>query len=257
MTVILQTSLPITPWAGPRAGRLPGTQPAAPDDWVRVDDAYGPQMALRDRLLSERRGEVLDALPGAAAACAELLEAGVDRAGRLPGFTAGKTAITRPDGQEVAIDPSDPLGTLGRLFQEDFCILEKPDGAAEHILTAAVLCFPASWMLSEKIGRPLTGIHDPVPEYDPVAHRVQRLFDGLRVGRPIWRANALLHDDPALFLPRREADPRPEAASPRYLRSERQTLFRLPGTRAVVFSIHTYVVRVEDLTPDQRATKLA
>jgi hypothetical protein len=50
----------------------------------------------------------------------------------------------------------------------------------EHVLTAAVLCFPASWHLADKIGRPLTTIHVPVKVYDEtLARRVQRLFDGV------------------------------------------------------------------------------
>jgi hypothetical protein len=38
-----------------------------------------------------------------------------------------------------------------------------------------------------------------------------------------------------------------------YLRSERQCLLRLPKTRAIVFSIHTYVLPVTALSPEQRA----
>ncbi|MBL4628160.1 MAG: DUF3445 domain-containing protein [Roseicyclus sp.] len=38
-----------------------------------------------------------------------------------------------------------------------------------------------------------------------------------------------------------------------FLRSEKQVLLRLPDTDAVVFSTHTYVVAMADLTPEQRA----
>ena len=67
----------------------------------------------------------------------------------------------------VAIDRGDPMGTLGHLVQEDLCLMEKR--GEEHVLTAAVLCFPASWRLADKIGRPLEAIHVPVPEYDAKA----------------------------------------------------------------------------------------
>ena len=36
------------------------------------------------------------------------------------------------------------------------------------------------------------------------------------------------------------------------MRSERQCLVRLPQTGAVVFAIHTYVVRMADLTQAER-----
>uniref|UniRef100_UPI002E26F16C heme-dependent oxidative N-demethylase subunit alpha family protein n=1 Tax=Mesobaculum littorinae TaxID=2486419 RepID=UPI002E26F16C len=41
---------------------------------------------------------------------------------------------------------------------------------------------------------------------------------------------------------RSRAEARPGAEAP-YLRSERQGLLRLPESRAVVFTIHTYMVR--------------
>jgi hypothetical protein len=37
------------------------------------------------------------------------------------------------------------------------------------------------------------------------------------------------------------------------VRSERQTLVRLPQTGAVLFAIHTYVVALDSLTPAERA----
>ena len=40
------------------AARLPGLQPVAEDDWLRVDDAYAGQMAYRDQLIASRRDEV-------------------------------------------------------------------------------------------------------------------------------------------------------------------------------------------------------
>jgi hypothetical protein len=138
--------------------------------------------------------------------------------------------------------------------QEDLVLMEKPSGMDQHVLTAAALCFPASWSLAEKFLRPLTGIHAPVDVYDEdLARRVQRLFDGIRPGRPIWRANALVYADPALFQPRTEADRRPSPPEgPRWLRVERQCLARLPETGAVAFTIHTYVVPFESLDPEDR-----
>ena len=38
---------------------LPGMAPCAADDWLRVDEAYGRQMAYRARLLAERPAAVL------------------------------------------------------------------------------------------------------------------------------------------------------------------------------------------------------
>jgi len=242
MTEILQHAIP---YDVTDQRRLPGIQPLTPQDWLLRDDAFAAQMAYRDRLLAERRADVVALDEGARPAALELLDLVLARA--YPGAGA---QVIRPDGVTVTIDRSDPMATLGRLVQQDFCILEKPAGAAEHVLTAAVLCFPANWTLAEKFMRPLTRIHVPVPEYDAnIAARVQRLFDGVQPDRPLWRFNALWYDDPELHQPRREADTRPHrrAAAVDYLRSERQSLLRLPQSRAVVFGIHTFVLARADV----------
>ena len=235
MAEILQKTLPYDPFA-PRP--LPGIGPLDIGDWLIRDEAFGGQMCERARLLATCRDRVLAMDETARPAARELLDLVLGLA--YPG--ADKVAV-RPDGVRVRVDRDDPLGTLGHLVQEDFCILQKPGD--EHVLTGAVLCFPASWTLSEKFMAPLIGIHTPVDSYDAgMATRVQRLFDGVRAGHPLWRFNALWYDDPALFQPRGGDDQRAPVAADRagYLRSERQCILRLPQTGAVVFSIHTYVL---------------
>lgn len=234
MTAILQDTLPEAQRGTPA---LPGMAPCAAHDWLRVDEAYAAQMAYRTALLTERPEAVLWSDPGAAPAARETLSEALPVLQGL-GFEVGETKVTCPDGRRVDLNRSQPLMTLGHLVQEDICILQKHHD--EHVLTGAVLCFPANWRLAEKAGRPLVGIHAPVPEYDAdVARRVQRLFNGVRVGRPMWRFNKLAYADPDLHQPRKKVDAGPRS----YVRSERQCILRLPETGAVVFSIHTWVVR--------------
>ncbi|WP_146343791.1 heme-dependent oxidative N-demethylase family protein [Phaeobacter marinintestinus] len=240
MTDILQRSIPYDPLS-PRP--LPGIQPLEMSDWLIRDDAFGAQMARRDALLRDHRDAVLATDETAREAAEELLDLVMSHT-----YPDSGNTVRRPDGGEVRLDRADPMGTLGRLVQEDFCILQKRGD--EHVLTAAVLCFPASWTLSEKFMRPLIGIHDPVDSYDAnIAARVQRLFDGVQAGRPLWRFNALWYADAELFQPRRASDVRdvPDAPKADFMRSERQSVLRLPNTGAVVFSIHTYVLARADL----------
>lgn len=249
---VLQTHLPFAPWADPRTRRLPGVLPLDPDDWLRADDAYPAQMALRDALIATRPDEVHALLPQAHAAAAELYATVMPLLPAL-GVEGVPGGLRRPDGVVIVPDAAHPLLTLGRLCQNDFCILQQ-DGSAEHVLTGAILCFPAGWRLADKIGRPMMRIHAPVAKYtDDLGRRVQRLMDAVRPGAPLWRANAHLSQAP-LFNPRPEDVPR--AADPGglpWVRSERQVLWRLPQTGAVVFSIHTWRVRRADLTPEQAA----
>ena len=210
------------------------------------DEVFAEQMALRDRLLAERYRDVVALQPGTEPLCQQLLSEVVgwlDQNDHDYRVEAG--AVCRPDGVRVALEMSDPLGCLGRLVQEDFCLLTRRGDA--HVLVAAVVCFPAGWHLSEKIGRPLDAIHAPVPSYVPViAKRVQRLFDAVAEGQPLWRFNALPYAAADLFQPDKKAA-RPGEA-PEYFRSERQSILRLPGAaqQACVFSIHTYLCRATD-----------
>lgn len=238
------------PWQAPRFGVLPGTLPLGPPGWPEVSETHAAQMAERERLLAERPGEVAAALPGSEAALDELLGMVLDALAARSDFAVSAGQVCRPDGRWVSIDRARPLDTLGRLVQEDLCLIERREGA--HVLTAAVLCFPLHWTLSEKLGRPLARIHRPVPGYDDaVARRVDRLFDGLRPGRPIERTNGVVVPDAVLFRPAPEAHhgtaPLAERRRGGFYRSERQCLLRLPQSGAVLFSIHTRQWRLADL----------
>ncbi|MEM6758187.1 MAG: DUF3445 domain-containing protein [Pseudomonadota bacterium] len=226
---------------------LPGVRPET-GPWVRVDEAYAGQMARRAALLAERPDEVLYLDPTARPAAEELLAAVLMQLPGL-GFVVDDMRVTCPDGRVVAVERAVPMRTLGLLCQADFVIMEKRDDA--HVLTGAVLCFPASWRLREKAGRALIPIHAEVAEYDArLAGRVQRLFDGVQVGRPLWRFNQLWYQDPELYQPRSVNAPRRVGAGMTtgpYYRSERQTILRLPETRACVFVIHTLVLRADDV----------
>ena len=247
MSGIFQSKLPYDPL---EAVPLPGIQALDPKAWLMVDDAYSAQMALRVQLLSERPEDVLATSQDAGEAANELLSAVLAHLQRdHAGFSVSAGAVICPDGRSVSLE-GEPMHILGQIVQNDFAILQKPEGADEHVLTAAVVCFPANWRLTEKYLRPLTNIHTPVEGYEgDLARRVQRLFDGVRAGRPMWRKNALWYDDPTLHQPHR-SDGRDTSAlkSGRFMRSERQTIYRLPLSQAVVFGIHTFVVPAENLS---------
>ena len=231
--------------------KLPGTRPISPDEWIICDDAFSQQMALRDELIETKRDKVLAISDQANEAAVELSKMALEFSIKSLGYQKSNDEVIRPDKVSIKIDLSDPMRFLGRLVQNDFCILQKVGD--EHVLTAASLCFPASWSLEEKFLKPLIDIHIPVKEYnEEIAKRVQRLFDGLQVSRPVWRFNALYYEEPDLFQPRSVNQPRKKPAPNQvnYFRSERQTLIKLPETRAIVFGIHTFVIKIQNLEKD-------
>ena len=248
-----QRDLPRPPWLSPATWRLPGTQPLDGKDWLIRDDAFAAQMALRDSLIANCADRVHALLPPAEPAARECLEVILTALAADPGYSIGAQAVTRPDGIRVTLDRDAPLLALGRLIQADVCLMQPgPDG---HMLAGAVLCFPAQWTLAEKLGRAMPAIHGPVDTYDKdMARRVQRLFDVMRPGQFLWRANAILYRDPDLFTPKREDGPEASATldTARYVRSERQVLHKLAQSGTIVFTIHTYMVPIARLSEDAR-----
>ena len=51
---------------------------------------------------------------------------------------------------------------LGELVEPDFLLLKSDGGATHHLLSGGI-CFPSSWSLAEKIGKPLDVVHSVVP----------------------------------------------------------------------------------------------
>ncbi|MEM6481785.1 MAG: DUF3445 domain-containing protein [Pseudomonadota bacterium] len=249
MTVILHNAVPYD--TSPRP--LPGIRGLDPKDWLHRDEVFARQMALREHLLRDCCSEVVAYEPGTRAVCQELLAYVLDWLKTHDNdYRIDADAVQRPDGVCVPLDMSDPLGTLGRLVQEDFCLLTREGD--EHVLVAAVVCFPAGWRLAEKIGRPLIAIHEPVASYLPVvAKRVQRLFDAVAEGQPLWRFNALSYAGGELFQPNKKSAR--DGETPPFFRSERQSILRLPAAaqEACVFSIHTYVCRAAQMAEKDSA----
>jgi dimethylamine monooxygenase subunit A len=234
-----------------------GLHALAPGDWLEVGPDVEHQMAERRRLLAERPAEVLAALPESIPGQHELYalvqehlpERFPDRWQRT-----GAALVNQATGERFPCDPAEPLAALGRMVQEDFCLMQA--SPAGYRLTGAILCFPAHWRLADKLGRPLDAIHEPVPGFDlRLARPVDRFFASLQVPRPVWRVNWSLVDTPELFRPP-EHRVRPKnidaarAGDQLWLRVERQTLRRLPASGAVVFGIRTYLEPLADVTAD-------
>jgi hypothetical protein len=222
-------------------------------DWIELDACYREEMAERRRLLTERHDDVFGVLPEAEDASCEVLQRLVAYlTTQFPDWFGldGSTLVNRLTDEtwNLAALPCHPLELAGRLVQEDLCIIQS-DGDVPRF-TAAFLCFPSRWRLHEKLGRPLTMVHGPVPFYaDRLATPVNRFMAKVKPGHIASRLNWSVLDDPAMYQPTgkwREAANTaitPEnAGDALYLRVERQTLTRLPRTDAVLFGIrvHSY-----------------
>jgi hypothetical protein len=237
---------------GPYRVRM-GLTPISPAQWLAIGPDYAAQIAEKRRLIAADRAAVWQMLPQAQEAATELagMVAGnlAEHHGAHFSLEAGRLE-NRLLGESETLPPGS-LAAIIRHVQEDFCLLqqERPDGLYQ--LVGASLCFPANWKLADKLGRPLVAIHEPVPDYEPaVGAAVDRFVQRLVPDRLVTRANWLLSDEPALFQlgkrPLSEAIPVDEIGRRLVMRLERQCFCRLPESGAVVFSIRTFVLALEE-----------
>jgi dimethylamine monooxygenase subunit A len=235
--------------------------------WFEIDAQYKIEMTERARLLAERHAEVFGAEPASAAAREETLSMMLEHLTRVyPAWFVRDRAVlcNKLTGESWIVADHDPLELAGRLVQEDLCLIEAaPDGPR---LTAAVLCFPSRWRLSEKLGRPLAEVHGNVPLFaERLAHPVDRFMARVRPDHIAARLNWSLMDDPTLFQPvgkwrtaRDESITEQNAGERLFLRVERQTLRRLPVSAAVLFGIRVHVYRLaEAIHAPEVAARLA
>ena len=241
-----------TPYDKGRFQLTLGIKTIDPAEWIEVDGHYPAQMAEKRRLLSERPDEVFGALPESLAAQAECLETLLAHLGRhRRGLVEGDDATLEIPGTGDRFDRAAfadrPLDLAGRLVQEDLCLM-APSGDSWRLI-AASLCFPSRWRLADKLGRPMAAIHAPVPGFNErLARPVDRFFDRVEPGQLFMRLNWSVIDDPSLFQPtghgrsgHDESITADNAGDVVWLRIERQTFVRLPGTGVLVFGIKTVV----------------
>lgn len=213
-----------------------GLQPLNLDEWFEVDDLIEHYRAEKDRLNAAQGEAVYREEPASASAQAEvraLIEANL--------------AANHPDLSLPQDSGGSDLFEAARMVQEDLLLLTRDDSGWR--LVAAALHFPSSWKLSEKFGLPLDQIHGNVPAFGPGSRNAMlmgRIFDGLKVEKPVQRMNWSLYPNATLYHPYSTRD---RAANPdrhtidaqSFIRVERQTLRKLPQTGAILFTVRIYL----------------
>jgi dimethylamine monooxygenase subunit A len=186
-------------------------------EWLKPEAGDAALLGERARIIAAHEPQVIGFLPEAEAAVRELarLLAVDDRA-----------------------PPRQILAAIALRKAEDLLVLIEPP---RYRLGAGILCFPNRWRLSEKMGQPVTAIHDPVPDYaHDAGAQVDRFLERLRPERVFTRTGWGLASAQTLFLPAPIAPVTPGSGD-YILREEVQTFRKLPETGAAVFSIRTRI----------------
>lgn len=243
-----------------------GTRVLRPDAWLVLDELRDEQLALKRRVLDEHRPFVSARLNGMEDAAREVL----DLAEAWLAEHAPPVGAADPAPSVGAADPADAdrpaLEQAALRIQEDLTLLRRAD---DHwILGDLVVCFPSFWLPCSKLGLPIVEIHDPVPHYaEELAMRVDRFLDRLTPDRPAVRRNWGVSATSDLYAPADPAVPgyptypdevevrRDGEAPALWIRSERETLRRLPETGAILFTIRVQLAPVAVLAerPDLAA----
>ncbi|WP_319024837.1 heme-dependent oxidative N-demethylase family protein [Nisaea sediminum] len=240
------------PYANGKFALAMGLVALDPKDWIDADDNRAAELLEKERLLAANRKAVFDALPGCEEAQREVLVLLLEHLEKyhpgLIGFEDGTVTVRETGKSYRMADFADQaLDLAGRLVQEDLCLMRP--GEEGYVLIAASLCFPARWLLAEKLGQPMMRIHERVSGYaEKLGRPVDRFFEHLRSDKPVQRLNWSIMDDPALFQTggkfRTEAEAvitRENAGDRLWIRIERQTLRRLPKSGDILFTIRTFV----------------
>ncbi|KAI5963285.1 uncharacterized protein KGF55_003077 [Candida pseudojiufengensis] len=170
------------------------------------------------------------------------------------------------------LTPKQMLINLGSNMEEDFILMLKPQDSKnkseeEYILKSTIVGFPAGFDASELFNKPISFIHNPVPQYTQrLKPSMNKFFNNLSK-KDLWiRFNwsiqthsnyftlsnhGRIGDKPPEKLKRNEIDFKNGC----FLRCERQILFRLPKSNAIIMTTRTYLtslfqIKKEGLSKD-------
>lgn len=152
--------------------------------------------------------------------------------------------------------PLPPLEYIGRQIQGDFNLLDQRDG--DLFMDAGIITCPADWSIVFDAGMSFSEWHGPVPiaQNENIFERALKYLTALPIGKPVRRLNWTL-----TVNPRMDTSPEtyhewgherttvtPENVGEKvYLRVELQVLDRMPRSNAIMFSIRTYLMSLEDI----------
>lgn len=168
-----------------------------------------------------------------------------------------------PEAETPGCELAAMLGTTGALPEaalaahEDMCLLTRRDDEEVYRLIGAAVAWPSDWHPKDKISLPLRALHAPIAGYEEqLATGVDRFMETLRPGPIYGRCNWFIaatgarrwleHRSPADAFAHVTPD---NAGDTLFVRSERQTLRRLPNTGAILFTIGIYVEPLGKLSP--------
>ncbi len=246
-----------------------GGEGSAYDKFLDIDEHYLSEMAERDLVLQVMPERCL-AMPHMDLACWDMIErCMVSLAEDYPDyFTLERNGdywcwenrlLNQQDSfvfGDSSTLPLPPMEYIGRQLQGDFAILDQRNG--DLFMDAGIVTCPADWSIAFDKGMSFTEWHGPVPmaHQEGVFERALKYLTAIQVGKPVRRlnwtltVNARMDTSPETYHQwgSDRASVTPENIAEKvYLRVELQVLDRMPRSNALMFSIRTYLMSLEDI----------
>ena len=160
--------------------------------------------------------------------------------------------------------PVPPMEYIGRQVQGDFALLDQREG--DLFLDAGIITCPADWSLAFDAGMNFTEWHGPVPmaHSEGIFERALKYLTAIQVGNPVRRmnwtmtVNARMDTSPETYHEwgHERTSVTPENVAEKvFLRVELQVLDRMPRSNALMFSIRTYLMSLEDIVSNPEWAK--
>lgn len=160
--------------------------------------------------------------------------------------------------------PREPMDYMGRQVQGDFVLLDQRDETL--YADAGMVTCQADWSLAFNVGMSWREWHGPVPRATElgVMDRALKYLLNLQLANPVRRLNWTMTVNPRLDT---SPENYPHWGGDRnkvnaqnvsdliHLRVELQSLFRLPRSNAIVFSIRCYLMSLKDIATYPRWAK--
>jgi dimethylamine monooxygenase subunit A len=222
-------------------------------EWIEVDDRLLVYLNEKDRLFSTQLETVFATNSDTEAAQNELLALLITHlCTYFPKVYQCNGTYMQVLGKRIDLKSTPSLITAASLIAEDIALMRKSDEGWR--LVAGAICFPSSWSIKDKIGHPLHKVHDPVPDFNEGTRNallIDRMFDNIQPDRLVLRWNYSLYGDRVLHHPHISEDPRFQEDI--FVRTERQTLRKLPKSGDIVFTIGIHLTPLSDI--GQQANK--
>jgi hypothetical protein len=143
-------------------------------------------------------------------------------------------------------------------WEPDYLLLSRNRSTTR--LVCACVCFPSSWSVEEKIGKPIEEIHEIVPALNSsIGRQIHTFLEKLKPGASWTRSNwglsrsAERNQHPKRKLPRLDES---VGINEVFFRVEEQSLIALPRTNGILFGIRIKVIPLRDFIGTPAADKL-